>query len=182
MKKTDTRAALISSFSPNGVTLTYWALRSRDGRNWNWSQLGSDPGDLASEVIAPNLWARVVGPVYFAERIPQRSIETSTDDVSWTTRYVAPGLSDVALVNGRLVAISLYGSLLESDPLLSLSQSAAGVLSVRRAAGIPVVVESSADLSQWRTVTNFPSGEPIQNFIDPEARNSPVRFYRARTP
>ena len=67
--------------------------------------------------------ARVVGPVYFAESIPQRSIETSTDDVSWATRYVGPGLSDVALVNGRLVALSLYGSLLESQgsvwPLLT---------------------------------------------------------------
>ena len=170
--------AMIQSGSPMPV---FWLLSSQDGRNWIWSPLGNNPVDSASEVISGNLRARIeVG--WHQELIYQSSITTSTDGVNWTFRYGGHGLSDVTLANGRLMAMSLNGSLLESDPLLSLSQSGAGALIVRRAAGIPIVLESTADLSRWQTLTNLPFGKPIQNFTDLGAASSPTRFYRVRTP
>jgi hypothetical protein len=109
-------------------------------------------------------------------------IMTSTDGVRWTTRFVQRGLTDLAGENGRLLALDWAGKVFESDPLLSLHQGGAGDLVIRRASGIPTVVEFSEDLGPWQTLTNLPPGGPLETVRDPAGAKSAARFYRARAP
>ncbi len=181
------------------LTSSTWLLRSQDGRNWSWSRIDdirdyglpyNDPsfpggvfgaGITRLEIVSDGLRVGIVRPFPGAEAISRSRIVTSIDGTNWTTRYDGPGITDYTVANGRLIVVSEYGSVLESDPLLSLQQKRPGELSVRRAAGLPVVVESSDDLRQWHTLTNLPLGGPIEAVTDPADANSAARFYRART-
>jgi hypothetical protein len=141
--------------------------------------------------FAHGLWFGTVGPASSVGETPETSIVTSTDGTNWTTRYVGPGLSDLRMINGRLLAVSFTsstvsgagaGPMLDSDPLISLQSSGPGNLTLRRASGIPLALEWSDDFRHWSTLTRVPFGDPTETFTDPAARNAAARFYRARTP
>jgi hypothetical protein len=161
--------------------------------DWHWWQR---PGPAFNTLkYAHGLWfGTTFTPGWYSCGAVQTPIVTSVDGTNWTTHFVGNGLGQIALVDNRIVAtatihlcvvISTNAPILpmfESDPLISLQQSTQGEITVTRAAGIPVIVESSDDLRGWNALTNLPAGDPVQSLTDSAGSSTSARFYRARTP
>jgi len=159
--------------------------------NWEWWR--SWPPDDSNNVFYSlkhfnGVWFGTRSS-YVHESGPEYSILTSTDGTQWTRR-IHPSLHEVTLIDNRLVvsgANYVYeggywtNRLFESDALVSLRVNRPGEVSVRRAAGFPVVVEASDDLQTWHTLTNLAAGLPIETVTD-TVTNASKRFYRAHTP
>ena len=121
----------------------------------------------------------------------QLPVLTSTDGTNWIVRHVETNLSDLSIIDGRLVALSYEGSGVEgvpgssrmfaSDPLVSLQLSTRGTLTVQRAAGMPIVVEWTEYFHTWQTLTNLASGQPLETVTD-STDGITKRFYRAHSP
>jgi hypothetical protein len=122
-------------------------------------------------LVGPCIWGCCGGEEY--------DVITSTDGNLWTHRFKGVQLADITLANGRLLAVGEYGSILQSDPLLSLQKEPLGELIIRKASGLPAQVEVSDDLLHWLTLTNIPPGPILQSVDDPNL-TAPYRFYRAR--
>jgi len=181
-----------------------WLLQSQDGRTWTWSQ-ANDSDEALAVSLSNGSWVETPPLTCTDHRIwpwetvsqgfrigisaggcsggPQARFATSTDGMTWVERDIGTevsNLSNFTLSNGRLIVLG--SSIVQSDSLLSIEQNRPGDLVIRRALGIPVVVESSEDLRQWHTLTNLSLGQAIDSFTDPEPGISAARFYRARTP
>lgn len=170
--------------------------------HWEWWRRPALPmnGLFHGLKYAHGLWFGVIGSHWVTCSVGTMVI-SSADGINWVARFAAPNASgpelggEIALADNRLRAIASIPwqcgaitnhapvlPIFESDPLVSLHQSGPGEIVVARASGIPVVVEASADLRHWQTMTNLPVGPAVQPLTDPGASGIPARFYRVRTP
>lgn len=160
--------------------------------DWEWWMpwpAGYEEQTFSNLKFFNGLWYCVSSPYWFEGLTEEVPVLTSTDGTNWMVRHVENGLSDLSIINGRLVAFALSytriggsgrSAMFTSDPLVSLQLATRGTLTVQRAAGMPVVVQWTEDFQTWQTL-NLTFGQSLEKVTDSTDAVT-RRFYRAHCP
>jgi hypothetical protein len=117
------------------------------------------------------------------------TILTSADGVAWVQRSSGTNhdLDAAAYGNGHWVVVGQYGTILESGGLghlaLNHKPDTPGLeLSVTGPAGSAYTIQTSTDLTSWRTLTNFTATANGEALLEVLPQGSLRLFYRASSP
>ena len=115
---------------------------------------------------------------------------TSTDGVTWANRSsgIYEQLYGVAYGNSTFVAVGSLGTILQSGALAPAMRPELGPIVLLPSGSVQVMVtglvaqiyslQTSSNLTDWLTFTNFTLSSPYEQFVDPSGGNLPRRFYR----
>jgi hypothetical protein len=137
--------------------------------------------------IPPYTWS--IDPV--VSTLPQGLVLESQGGILGRPEEIGVFLLEIALSDSEgeriqwAVPLVVWAAALELRipwlPAAQLSQSGSGIVLQADAPGA-VEIEWSPNLTTWSTLRSFFVEKPLTEWNDPEARASPVRFYRARHP
>ena len=163
------------------------AYTSPNGTNWTVKQtLTSDY--VFGITYAQNFFVGVGGPFSGGSQ----KIVTSPDGKNWKLRPISTAhsgtLRAVAYGNGYFIAVGDKGLIVQSGPVSTLRLAgvvgSTATLVLDGEIGRGYHIQSCSDLmaSNWTDLLSVTNTAEVTSFPDPQAGNSPLRFYRAVSP
>lgn len=128
--------------------------------------------------------------VYTGSALNSLSLVASNDDAqnnvraSWLTFYAVAGTTYQIALDGFNGASGNYRLMIKPDASPSFSSAIyrpqeGFSFAISAESGLTILIQSSTNLINWTTVTNFYNGSGSLFFTDPDVNNNKMKFYRA---
>ena len=153
-------------------------LASTDEKTWTFSGGRSINGLVRGNEVV----------FYSGETGEKLSVLATEDGIAWTrlvprysdrpTPVVAANISNARKSEAVPNNIQNNAILKSENGVVIELNGQAYKLNLTTAIGQPMEVQASTDLQSWVTLTTITNSGGILNFVDPDAKNYPQRFYR----